>query len=131
MINDHSFLILQIVERNSRKPDFARSDLHALVAATRIAAKRVIDMCQRFGVKTYERALDQLLTRNKVAVSKLIAIAIPDEPISFEDYIDDDGHGVGPWRIAWFVHPAMNTRQFYSRLKHLAQCRRSRMQSKW
>lgn len=51
---------------------------------------------------TYEKALDQLLDRNKSAIKELIHSTIPDEPIYFEDYIDDDGHGVGPWKIAWY-----------------------------
>jgi 5-oxoprolinase (ATP-hydrolysing) len=96
-------MILQIVERNSRKPDFAKSDLHALVAATKIGARRIIEMCERFGADTYGAALDELLERNKIAIRKLIATTVPDEPIFFEDYIDDDGFGLGPWRIAWCV----------------------------
>ncbi|KAI0320578.1 Hydantoinase/oxoprolinase-domain-containing protein [Amylostereum chailletii] len=92
--------VFKIVERNSRKPDFAKSDLHALVAATRIGARRIIEMCERFGVETYEAALDELLARNKVAIGKLIKTTIPAEPIYFEDYIDDDGFGLGPWKIA-------------------------------
>ncbi|KAF9066838.1 Hydantoinase/oxoprolinase-domain-containing protein [Rhodocollybia butyracea] len=84
-----------IVERNSRKPNFARSDLHALVAATKIAERRIIEMIQRFGLVSYEAALDELLLRNKTAIGKLIATAIPDESVYFEDFIDDDGHGLG------------------------------------
>ncbi|TFK42837.1 Hydantoinase/oxoprolinase-domain-containing protein [Crucibulum laeve] len=92
--------VFKIVERNSRKPDFAKSDLHALVAATKIGAKRVIDLCVRFGAAVYEKALDTLLERNKIAIGKLIKTTVPDEPIYFEDYIDDDGFGLGPWKIA-------------------------------
>ncbi|KAF9021681.1 hypothetical protein BDZ89DRAFT_1071218 [Hymenopellis radicata] len=92
--------VFKIVERNSRKPDFARSDLQALVAATRIASRRVIEMCERFGRASYEAALDRLLARNKSAVGKLIHSTIPNEPIYFEDYIDDDGFGLGPWKVA-------------------------------
>lgn len=89
------------MERNSRKPDFAKSDLRALVAATRIAARRIIEICQRFGVEAYEKALDILLSRNKLAIGKIIHTTLSAEKVHFEDYIDDDGFGVGPWRIAW------------------------------
>jgi 5-oxoprolinase (ATP-hydrolysing) len=92
---------LQIVERNSRKFDFAKSDLRALVAATRIAAKRIIEICERFGVEAYEKALDILLFRNRLAIGKIIQTTLSAERVYFEDYIDDDGFGVGPWRIAW------------------------------
>jgi 5-oxoprolinase (ATP-hydrolysing) len=40
-----------------------------------------------------------LLRRNKLAVGTLIK-QIPDKKIQFEDYIDDDGHGYGPWKVA-------------------------------
>ncbi|EEB90638.1 hypothetical protein MPER_11129, partial [Moniliophthora perniciosa FA553] len=90
-----------IVERNSRKPDFAANDLHSLVAATKIAEKRILEMIERFGLQAYESALDTLLMRNRNAVGKLINSTIPRNPVYFEDYIDDDGFGVGPWRIAW------------------------------
>ncbi|KAL0071634.1 hypothetical protein AAF712_001491 [Marasmius tenuissimus] len=92
--------VFKIVERNSRRPDFARNDLHALVAATRIASKRILELIERFGLDRYEEALDVLLTRNRAAIGKLIKTTIPDEPIYFEDYIDDDGHGIGPWKVA-------------------------------
>ena len=91
----------KIIARNSRKPDFARSDLHALVAATNLGSQRIKELCERFGAKTYEAALEELLTRNKIAIGKLIKTTIPSEPMYFEDYIDDDGIGLGPWRIAW------------------------------
>ncbi|KAF5376570.1 hypothetical protein D9757_008258 [Collybiopsis confluens] len=92
--------VFEIVERNSRKPTFARSDLHALVAATKIGGRRVIEMIQRFSLPAYEAALDELLLRNKNAVNQLISTAVPNENIYFEDFIDDDGHGLGPWKIA-------------------------------
>ncbi|THV00367.1 5-oxoprolinase [Dendrothele bispora CBS 962.96] len=92
--------VFDIVERNSRKPTFAKSDLHALVAATKVAARRILEIVERFGLANYEASLDELLSRNKTAIGKLIKSTIPNEPIYFEDYIDDDGHGLGPWKVA-------------------------------
>lgn len=40
-----------------------------------------------------------LLQRNKTAVSDIINTVISDEPSEFTDFIDDDGHGVGPFAI--------------------------------
>ncbi|KAG7092205.1 hypothetical protein E1B28_008572 [Marasmius oreades] len=101
--------VFKIVERNSRKPEFARNDLHALVAATKIASKRILELIERFGIDRYEDALDTLLTRNRTAVGKLMKTAIPDEPIDFEDFIDDDGHGIGPWKIACRMEKQVNS----------------------
>ena len=42
-----------------------------------------------------------MLARNKRAMSAIIRMIIPeDRKLSFEDYIDDDGLGMGPYRIA-------------------------------
>ncbi|KAF9451234.1 hypothetical protein P691DRAFT_797109 [Macrolepiota fuliginosa MF-IS2] len=103
--------IFKIVERNSRKPDFAKSDLRALVAATKIAARRIIEICERFGTEAYENALDILLLRNKLAVGKIISTTLSPERVQFEDYIDDDGFGVGPWRIACTMWKEPNERE--------------------
>ncbi|KAF7777449.1 hypothetical protein Agabi119p4_3521 [Agaricus bisporus var. burnettii] len=100
--------VFKIIERNSRKPDFTRSDLIALVAATKIAARRIKEMCERFGTDAYEHALDILLTRNKLAVGKIIKTTLSSEKVHFEDYIDDDGHGTGPWRIACTMWKEVN-----------------------
>ncbi len=54
----------------------------------------------RFGDKTYFPTIDELLERNRKAVSSIIANAIPKQPVYFEDWIDDDGQGAGPWKIA-------------------------------
>lgn len=58
------------------------------------------DLYKRFGDNTYFTAIEELLERNRKAVSSIIATSIPDEPVFFEDWIDDDGQGVGPWKIA-------------------------------
>ncbi|KAJ7456876.1 Hydantoinase/oxoprolinase-domain-containing protein [Mycena latifolia] len=91
--------VLEIIERNCRTHEFAKADLQALVAACRIASARICELAKRFGIKRLKSAMDAMLERNKVAVGKLIDTAIPDEPISFTDYIDDDANGLGPWRI--------------------------------
>ncbi|KAL0578437.1 hypothetical protein V5O48_003536 [Marasmius crinis-equi] len=101
--------VFKIVETNSRKPDFARNDLHALVAATKTAGKRILELVERFGLDQYEGALDVLLNRNRTAIEKLIRTSIPDEPIYFEDYMDDDGHGVGPWKVACKMEKQINS----------------------
>jgi 5-oxoprolinase (ATP-hydrolysing) len=75
---------LQIIVRNSRRPDFARADLHALTAACRIAGKRVEELCVRFGRAAYSTACDELLERNKTAFAMLLKRNIPDGKMYFE-----------------------------------------------
>lgn len=55
---------LRIILNQVRQPDWNRADLNGIVAACRTAARRVQEMCARFGVDTYTSALDDLLDRN-------------------------------------------------------------------
>ncbi|KAJ7432905.1 Hydantoinase/oxoprolinase-domain-containing protein [Mycena galericulata] len=89
-----------VICRNSRTPDFSRADLHALVAACRIAGQRVSEMCIRFGTEGFETALDDLLNRNKIAFAQLLKTSIPGGKMTFTDWMDDDGTGMGPWKVS-------------------------------
>ena len=76
-----------------------RADLFAIVAGCRAGEKRVMELCERFGKDTYLAGLQALLDRTYEAMRKLIQLAIPEEPQSFEDWIDDDGLGNGPYKM--------------------------------
>jgi N-methylhydantoinase B len=91
--------IVDILGRNSRTPELAVADTLAMAAATRVAETRVIELCDRFGVDTYRATLQKLLDRTHRAAELMIQRFIPAEPLSFEDYVDDDGRGNGPFRI--------------------------------
>jgi N-methylhydantoinase B len=91
--------LLTLVLNNVRTVEFCRSDLFAVIAACRIAARRVNEIADRFGVDTYVSAVDELLQRNKRAMAALIQSSIGVEPVSFEDYVCDDGRGFGPYKI--------------------------------
>lgn len=92
--------LMEVVYRNVRLPDWNRGDVRALVAACTIAGKRMIELYTRFGETVYFAAIDELLDRNRKAVSSIINTSIADEPAYFEDWIDDDGQGTGPWKLA-------------------------------
>ncbi|MCE0485254.1 hydantoinase B/oxoprolinase family protein [Ornithinimicrobium sediminis] len=91
---------LRIILNQVRKPDWNRADLNGIVAACRTASRRVQEMCARFGVDTYTSALDALLDRNYRAMKTLLALVFEEgKPLSFTDYIDDDGRGHGPFEL--------------------------------
>ena len=84
----------------SRKPDWNRADLNGIVAACRTAARRIAELCARFGVDTYNSALDALLERNYRAMKALLAMVFTEgETLEFTDYICDDGVGYGPYEL--------------------------------
>jgi len=91
---------LRIILNQVRVPDWNRADLGGLVAACRTAARRVQEMCERFGTATYLSALDALLQRNYDAMKILLGMVFEEgRTLAFTDYIDDDGVGFGPYEL--------------------------------
>ena len=91
--------LLDTILNNSRVPTMNYFDLMAIVAACRTADKRVTEMCERFGKDVLLDAYEVLLDRTHKAMSQLIQMMLPEIPVSFEDYIDDDGRGNGPYKM--------------------------------
>lgn len=94
--------VLNIMLHNCRMPEWNKSDFFAIIAALRLAERRVRENIDRFGVDTYISAMWDMLDRNRAAMSAIIQMIIPegDHKAHFEDWIDDDGMGNGPYRIA-------------------------------
>ena len=90
---------LRILMNNSRTPEMNYSDLMAIVAGSRTGERRVIEICKRFGVEIYKKACEALLLRTERAMRSLIVKNLPEEPQSFEDFVDDDGLGNGPFKL--------------------------------
>jgi N-methylhydantoinase B len=91
--------LLELILHNVRTPQWNRFDLNALVAACRTAARRVVDIAARFGDEVLVSTMDVMLQRNHDAMKHIIEMFIPEEPREFEDYLCDDGMGMGPYRI--------------------------------
>ena len=91
--------VLKLIFNNMRLPEMNRADLFAIVAGCRAGERCVIQLCERFGKETYLAACQALLDRTYEAMRKLILVAIPEEPQTFEDWIDDDGLGNGPFKM--------------------------------
>jgi len=91
--------VLELILHNVRTSQWNRFDLNALVAACKTAAKRCVEIAERFGDDVFSSTMDIMLDRNKIAMSSIINNFIPEEPRVFEDYICDDGMGMGPYKI--------------------------------
>ncbi|KAI1336905.1 hydantoin utilization protein-like protein A [Xylariaceae sp. FL0016] len=91
--------IMEILCRNSRMPDWYRSDVAALVSSCKTAGARICELIDRFGLELYEASCNELLKRNQLAVSKLIETQFGDEEAIFTDFCDDDGAGIGPYAV--------------------------------
>ncbi|KAJ5678753.1 hypothetical protein N7462_006997 [Penicillium macrosclerotiorum] len=92
--------LVELLCRNSRQPAWYRSDLTAIVAACSMAATRVRELVTRFGQEVYLAACDELLYRNRTGLAKIVERQFDDKESQFTDFVDDDGHGVGPWALS-------------------------------
>jgi N-methylhydantoinase B len=57
--------VLELILNNCRLPHWNRSDFNAIVAAIRMAEKRVLEMAERFGDDIYYSALEELWIETK------------------------------------------------------------------
>jgi N-methylhydantoinase B len=92
--------VLKIILHNCRLPMWNLSDFNAIVAALKTAAIRCIELSTRFGDDVFYSAMDAMLERNKRAMRELILRTVPEKKQYFEDYVCDDGMGMGPYKIA-------------------------------
>ena len=92
--------VLKIILHNCRLPMWNLSDFNAIVAALRTAAIRCVEISTRFGDDVFYSAMAQMLERNKRAMRALIGRTVPEKKQYFEDYVCDDGMGMGPYKIA-------------------------------
>ena len=96
--------LIKLVMHQTRKPDWCAADLNALIASCRVAARRIDEMCARFGDDVYVSATTLLLERNHRAMKALIEQSVGEDLVSFEDYVCDDGVGYGPYKIRCTMH---------------------------
>lgn len=108
--------LLNILLHNTRMPEWNKSDFFAIIAALRLAERRVRENIERFGTDIYISAMQDMLDRNKAAMGAIIQMIIPEavdgKKAYFEDWIDDDGMGNGPYKIACHLHREGNIAYF-------------------
>jgi N-methylhydantoinase B len=104
--------ITKLLMANSRMPHWIRADLNALVSAARLGRNAIVEMATRFGVDAFYSAIAALKQRCFTAMQQVIRTLIPEEKVSFEDYLCDDGMGVGPFKIKLTVWREDDTAYF-------------------
>ena len=92
--------VLKVILHNCRIPHWNLGDFNSVVAACRTGGNRCIEMAERFGDDLYMSALQELLDRNYRAMRELILSVVSEKKRYFEDFICDDGMGMGPYKIA-------------------------------
>lgn len=95
--NDGAFQ--RMVRANIRMPDHTIGDFEAQFAANQIGIERVRELCARHGADRVETAMDEMLNYAERRMRAALE-AVPDGTYEGEDWLDDDGQGNGPLKIA-------------------------------
>jgi N-methylhydantoinase B len=92
--NDAAF---DIICRNSRLPDHLRGDVDAEIGACLVGARRVLELCERYGPDVVEGGFQALLDNCARTIRTELFPKIRDGVYEWEDYIENDG--VDPPRL--------------------------------
>ena len=82
--------VLHMVLANVRTPEEREGDLGAQIAACQTGARRLIEICDRYGVSRVHRAAEELQDYAEQMTRALLRSISPGE-YSAEDFLDNDG----------------------------------------
>lgn len=80
----------EIIRFNCRLPDRVIGNMNAQISSCRTGERRVRDLVSRFGVQTFEEAVEEILSHGE-RLSRARLAALPRGTWSAEDFVDDDG----------------------------------------
>ncbi len=86
--------IFELIWNNVRWPEGVRVDNYALIAATRICERRILDLIEKYGKEVVLGSVEEMLARSEKAVREEIR-KMPDGVYSGESATDDDGSELG------------------------------------
>lgn len=89
----------RLIRANIRMPDHTIGDFEAQFAANAIGIERVRELCRKHGTDKVERAMSEMLDYAERRMRASLE-AVPDGTYVGEDFLDDDGRGHGPLKIA-------------------------------
>ena len=102
--------VLALLLNNVRTPDEREGDLRAQLAACHTGATRLQELCERYTLKRVQAAGRDLLHYSEEMMRAFLR-ELPRGSYSAEDFLDDDGMGSGPIRIAVRItFPGQNRR---------------------
>jgi N-methylhydantoinase B len=82
--------MIDMIRANVRTPDMTLGDMEAHAASLRVGAKRIQDICKKYGVSTVLEAMDRIQEKGE-RLTKLRLKELPHGTFEVEDTVDDDG----------------------------------------
>ncbi|HEY2391832.1 MAG TPA: hydantoinase B/oxoprolinase family protein [Candidatus Angelobacter sp.] len=91
--------VFRLLLNNVRTPEEREGDLNAQIAACHTGATRLLDIVERYGLPKVKRMLGELQEYSEKLMRAFLS-KVPHGRYEAEDFLDDDGAGSGPVRIA-------------------------------
>ncbi len=91
--------VLRLLLSNVRTPQEREGDLNAQIAACHTGAVRLREIVERYGMPRVQRTMDELQNYSEKLMRAFLS-KVPHGRYEAEDFLDDDGAGSGPVRIA-------------------------------
>lgn len=90
--------ILEILQSNIRLPKDSMGDFWAGMAANKVAEVRIVELFDRYGASSMQRAMDDLLDYGEAMIAAELK-RLPQGTFYAEDWIDDDGITDQPLKV--------------------------------
>lgn len=91
--------VLRLLLNNVRTPEEREGDLNAQIAACHTGAVRLREVVERYSMKRVQKVMAELQDYSEKIMRAFLS-RVPPGAYSAEDFLDDDGAGSGPVRIA-------------------------------
>jgi N-methylhydantoinase B len=91
--------VLRLLLNNVRTPEERQGDLNAQIAACHTGAARLAEIVERYGLPRVRLVLRELQEYSEQLMRAFLS-KVPHGRYEAEDFLDDDGAGSGPVRIA-------------------------------
>ena len=91
--------VLRLLLNNVRTPEERQGDLNAQIAACHTGAARLAEIVERYGLPRVQQLMRELQDYSEQLMRAFLS-KVPHGRYEAEDFLDDDGAGSGPVRIA-------------------------------
>jgi N-methylhydantoinase B len=91
--------VFRLLLNNVRTPEEREGDLNAQIAACHTGASRLMEITERYGLPRVHRVMEELQAYSEKLMRAFLS-KVPHGRYEAEDFLDDDGAGSGPVRIA-------------------------------
>lgn len=90
--------VLRLIRGNVRVPDIVEGDLKAMRNSGRVAERRLLELCDRYGIETVLATWDEILAHSEREMRAAIR-GVPSGRYEAEDFYDDCGRDTPPLRV--------------------------------